>query len=66
VIVHLIEEEYAKKPDLLSAVQAVVPKLEGSYAILVIAAGENGSLQPGMRARLLLVWGTENFLQRPT
>lgn len=41
VIVHLIEEEYAKKPDLLLAVQAVVPKLEGSYAILVIAAGED-------------------------
>ncbi len=40
VIVHLIEEEYAKKPDLLSAVQAVLPGLEGSYAILVIAAGE--------------------------
>jgi glucosamine--fructose-6-phosphate aminotransferase (isomerizing) len=41
VIVHLIEEEYAKKPDLLLAVQAVVPKLEGSYAILVITAGED-------------------------
>lgn len=41
VIVHLIEEEYAKKPDLLLAVQAVIPKLEGSYAILVIAAGED-------------------------
>jgi glutamine---fructose-6-phosphate transaminase (isomerizing) len=40
VIVHLIEEEYAKKPDLFSAVQAVLPNLEGSYAILVIAAGE--------------------------
>lgn len=41
VIVHLIEEEYAKKPDLLNAVQAAVPKLEGSYAILVIVAGED-------------------------
>ncbi|RPI40864.1 MAG: glutamine--fructose-6-phosphate transaminase (isomerizing) [Methanoregulaceae archaeon] len=40
VIVHLIEEEYAKNPDLLSAVQAVAPKLEGSYAILVITADE--------------------------
>lgn len=38
VIAHLIEEEYAKKPDLLIAVQAVIPKLEGSYAVLVIAA----------------------------
>ena len=41
VIVHLIEEEYAKKPDLLIAIQAVAPKLEGSFAILVIAAGED-------------------------
>ena len=41
VIVHLIEEEYAKKPDLLFAVQAIVPQLEGSYAILVIASGED-------------------------
>jgi glucosamine--fructose-6-phosphate aminotransferase (isomerizing) len=41
VIVHLIEEEYAIKPDLLIAVQKVLPKLEGSYAILVIAAGED-------------------------
>jgi len=41
VIVHLVEEEYAKKPDLLAAVQAVIPRLEGSYAILVLAAGED-------------------------
>jgi glutamine---fructose-6-phosphate transaminase (isomerizing) len=41
VIVHLIEEEYAKNPDLLSAVHVITPKLEGSYAILVIATGED-------------------------
>ena len=41
VIIHLVEEEYAKKPDLLSAVQIVIPKLEGSYAILLIADGED-------------------------
>ena len=41
VIVHLVEEEYAKRSDLLSAVQKVLPKLEGSYAILVIVAGED-------------------------
>lgn len=40
VIVHLIEEEYIKNPDLLNAVQAVIPQLKGSYAILVIVAGE--------------------------
>lgn len=41
VIVHLIEEEYAKKKDLLQAVQAVVPKLEGSYALLIITNKED-------------------------
>ncbi|MDO9324096.1 MAG: glutamine--fructose-6-phosphate transaminase (isomerizing) [Methanoregula sp.] len=40
VIVHLIEEEYAQNKDLLLAVQAVVPKLEGSYALLVITNNE--------------------------
>jgi glucosamine--fructose-6-phosphate aminotransferase (isomerizing) len=40
VVVHLIEEEYGKKKDLLLAVQTTVPKLEGSYAILVIANNE--------------------------
>jgi len=40
VIVHLIEEEYTKKKDLLQAVQAVVPKLEGSYALLIITNNE--------------------------
>ncbi len=40
VVVHLIEEEYAKKKDLLFAVQTIVPKLEGSYALLVISNNE--------------------------
>ena len=40
VVVHLIEEEYGKKKDLLLAVQTVIPKLEGSYALLVIADSE--------------------------
>ncbi|MFA4826430.1 MAG: glutamine--fructose-6-phosphate transaminase (isomerizing) [Methanoregula sp.] len=40
VVVHLIEEEYGKKKDLLLAVKTVVPKLEGSYALLVIADNE--------------------------
>ena len=41
VVVHLIEEEYGKKKDLFLAVQRVVPKLEGSYALLVIANNED-------------------------
>jgi glucosamine--fructose-6-phosphate aminotransferase (isomerizing) len=38
VVAHLIEEEY--KDNLLSAVQQVVPKLKGSFAILVISSEE--------------------------
>jgi glucosamine--fructose-6-phosphate aminotransferase (isomerizing) len=41
VVVHLIEEEYGKKKNLLLAVQTIVPKLEGSYALLVIADKED-------------------------
>jgi glucosamine--fructose-6-phosphate aminotransferase (isomerizing) len=37
VIPHLIEEEF--KGDLAAAVSAVLPRLEGSYALLVIATG---------------------------
>ncbi|PKL58325.1 MAG: glutamine--fructose-6-phosphate transaminase (isomerizing), partial [Methanomicrobiales archaeon HGW-Methanomicrobiales-5] len=40
VVVHLIEQEYKKKKDLLLAVQTIVPKLEGSYALLIIADKE--------------------------
>ncbi|MEI8331698.1 MAG: glutamine--fructose-6-phosphate transaminase (isomerizing), partial [Methanomicrobiales archaeon] len=40
IVVHLIEEEYAKKKDLFLAVQNAVPKLEGSYALLVISNNE--------------------------
>jgi len=38
--VHLIEEQY--HGDLLSAVMAVLPRLEGSYAILAVAEGYEG------------------------
>jgi glucosamine--fructose-6-phosphate aminotransferase (isomerizing) len=61
VIVHLIEEEYAKKPDLLSAVQAVVPKLEGSYAILVIAAGEERIIAARNASPLVIGVGDGEF-----
>ena len=61
VIVHLIEEEYAKNPDLLSAVQAVVPKLEGSYAILVIAAGEERIIAARNASPLVIGVGDGEF-----
>jgi len=38
VIAHLIEEEY-KNGDILGAVKRALPKLKGSYALLVIAIG---------------------------
>ncbi len=39
VIAHLLEEEY--NGDLAKAVQAVIPKLTGSYALLVMAEGDD-------------------------
>ncbi len=61
VIVHLIEEEYAKNPDLLDAVHAVVPKLEGSYAILVIAAGEDRIIAARNASPLVIGVGDGEF-----
>ena len=37
-IVHLVEEEYAKKNQLLDAVRTAVSRLKGSYALLVLAS----------------------------
>jgi len=39
VIVHLVEEQFAKTADLLSAVRDALPILKGTYALLVIATG---------------------------
>jgi len=61
VIVHLIEEEYSIKPDLLTAVQAVIPKLEGSYAILVIAAGEDRIIAARNMSPLVIGVGDGEF-----
>jgi glucosamine--fructose-6-phosphate aminotransferase (isomerizing) len=61
VIVHLIEEEYAKKPDLLMAVQAVITKLEGSYAILVIVAGEDRIIAARNASPLVIGVGDGEF-----
>ena len=61
VIVHLIEEEYAKKPDLLSAVQEIIPKLEGSYAILVIVAGEDRIIAARNASPLVIGIGDGEF-----
>ncbi len=39
VIAHLLEEEYTG--DLFQAMKAVLPKLSGSYALLVMAEGDD-------------------------
>ncbi|MDD3135546.1 MAG: glutamine--fructose-6-phosphate transaminase (isomerizing) [Methanoregula sp.] len=40
VVVHLIEEAYARDHDILVAVQQTVPLLKGSFALLVITADD--------------------------
>jgi glucosamine--fructose-6-phosphate aminotransferase (isomerizing) len=62
VIVHLIEEEYGTKKDLLAAVQAVVPKLEGSYALLIVADKEDRMIVARNASPLVIGIGDgENF-----
>jgi glucosamine--fructose-6-phosphate aminotransferase (isomerizing) len=62
VIAHLIEEEYRKEKDLRNAVLAVIPALEGSYAILVISAGEERIIAARNASPLVIGIGDgENF-----
>ena len=60
VIVHLLEEVYSG--DLLSAVQKVVPLLEGSYAILVIAEGDDRLITARNQSPLVLGIGDGEYL----
>lgn len=52
VIAHLIEEAYSD--DLLHAVKSVLPLLTGSYAILVISAGEDRFIAARNQSPLVL------------
>jgi glucosamine--fructose-6-phosphate aminotransferase (isomerizing) len=62
IIVHLIEEEYSKHGDLLVAVQNVIPRLKGSYALLVIAAHEDRIIAARHASPLVIGLGDgENF-----
>jgi glucosamine--fructose-6-phosphate aminotransferase (isomerizing) len=62
VIVHLIEEEYAKEKDLLVAVQAVIPSLKGSFALLVITGEEERIIAARNASPLVIGIGDgENF-----
>jgi glutamine---fructose-6-phosphate transaminase (isomerizing) len=61
VVAHLIEEAYASEKDLLFAVQKVVPMLTGSYALLVIAIGENRIIAARYASPLVLGVGDGEF-----
>jgi len=61
VIAHLVEEQYAKNPDLLRAVKDVLPHLKGSYAILVIAEGYEGIVAARNGSPLVLGIGDNEY-----
>jgi glucosamine--fructose-6-phosphate aminotransferase (isomerizing) len=62
VVAHLVEEAYAVEKDLLSAMQKVVPMLAGSYALLVITAGEDRIIAARYASPLVLGIGDGEFL----
>jgi glutamine---fructose-6-phosphate transaminase (isomerizing) len=61
VVAHLIEEAYEVEKDLLAAVQKIVPKLTGSYALLVIAIGEDRIIAARYASPLVLGVGDGEF-----
>ena len=61
VIAHLIEDAYELEKDLLAAVQKIVSKLTGSYALLVIAAGEDRIIAARYASPLVLGVGDGEF-----
>jgi len=61
VTAHLIEESYKSEKDLLAAVQKVVPLLTGSFALLVIATGEDRIVAARYASPLVLGVGDGEF-----
>jgi glucosamine--fructose-6-phosphate aminotransferase (isomerizing) len=61
VVAHLVEEAFAAEKNLLSAVQKVVPKLTGSYALLIIAIGEDRIIAARYASPLVLGIGDGEF-----
>ncbi len=61
VIVHIIEDYYKETNDLLSAVQAALPSLKGSYAILVLMYGEDRFIAARRASPLVLGVGDGEF-----
>jgi glucosamine--fructose-6-phosphate aminotransferase (isomerizing) len=61
VVAHLIEEAYEVEKDLLAAVQKILPRLTGSYALLVIAVGEDRIIAARYASPLVLGVGDGEF-----
>jgi glucosamine--fructose-6-phosphate aminotransferase (isomerizing) len=61
VIVHLIEERYARDRDLLAAVRDTLSCLKGSYALLVIAAGDEHLIAARNGSPLVLGIGDQEY-----
>jgi glutamine---fructose-6-phosphate transaminase (isomerizing) len=59
VVAHLIEEKYTG--DLLSAVQGIVPNLQGSFALLVISADEQRIIATRNASPLVIGIGDGEF-----
>ncbi|MCP4231164.1 MAG: glutamine--fructose-6-phosphate transaminase (isomerizing), partial [bacterium] len=63
IVVHLIEEEYAKNRDILDATRKAVEQLEGSFAIAVLAVGEERLIAARNSAPIIVgVGGGENYI----
>ncbi|HNX16725.1 MAG TPA: glutamine--fructose-6-phosphate transaminase (isomerizing) [Methanoregula sp.] len=61
VVVHLIEDQYAKTPDLMTAVQNALPRLKGSYALLIIASGTDNLIAARNGSPLVLGIGDHEY-----
>jgi glutamine---fructose-6-phosphate transaminase (isomerizing) len=61
VVAHLVEEAYASEKNLLSAVQKIVPRLTGSYALLIISASEDRIIAARYASPLVLGVGDGEF-----
>ncbi|GGO01026.1 glutamine--fructose-6-phosphate transaminase (isomerizing) [Haloarcula pellucida] len=63
VVAHLVEDELERTPDLREAVAAVVDRIEGSYALGVVAAGYDGIVAARRNSPLVVGHGADgNFI----
>jgi len=63
VVAHLLEAELERTEDLRAAVTAVIERLEGSYALGVVAAGYDGIVAARHKSPLVVGYGEDgNFI----